>query len=174
MGLSRRNFVIAGTVLATIPITACSAQTRENGDARLPADGQGPAGAGLSMAIHRDPGCPCCDKWAELARAAGYQVTIADDPAIAERKRKWGVPQDLWSCHTTEAGGFVFEGHVPLESVARLLAGGDRSTVGLAVAGMPLGSPGMETASGAVQPYQVIAFYRSGERRVFAEYGRTG
>lgn len=174
MDLSRRKFLAAGTVLATVPMVACSAQPQQNGDAPRAVDGEVPPGAAVVMAIHRDPGCPCCDGWADLARAAGYRVTVADDPAIAARKRRWGVPQDLWSCHTTEAGGFVFEGHVPFDSVARLLASGDRSTVGLAVAGMPLGSPGMETASGTVEPYEVIAFDRSGGRRVFAEYGRAG
>lgn len=173
MELSRRTFLAAGTVLATMPAIACSAQAPRDGAAQATKGGSAVA-KGLAMRIHRDPGCPCCDAWADLARAAGYQVAIADDPEIHARKRKLGVPEDLWSCHTTEVGGFALEGHVPLESLERLLKSGDRSVAGLAVAGMPIGSPGMESPSGTVQPYQVIAFGRAGERTVFAEYGREG
>lgn len=169
MGLSRRKFLAAGAVLVTVPAMACSAKTGDG------AAGQGTGAPALrpTLAMHRDPGCSCCEGWAAHARAAGYAVTIADDPEIAARKRRLGIPPDLWSCHTVEGAGFAFEGHVPLDSVTRLLDSGDTAIAGLAVAGMPLGSPGMETASGTVQPYQVIAFGRSGERSVFAEVGKA-
>lgn len=162
MHLSRRTLLVAGAALAIAPAAACSAQPPSEGDA------PSPQRAGIAMAIHRDPGCPCCDEWAALARKAGYAVTVADDPDIAARKRRLGVPDDLRSCHTTEVGGYVLEGHVPFESLERLLASGDRAIAGLAVAGMPLGSPGME-AGGRADAYRVIAFDRTGKRRVFAE-----
>lgn len=173
MIISRRKLLAAGVVLVTVPTIACSAKTSDDGATQQTAT-EPAAGRALAMKVYKDPGCPCCDDWAAIARAAGYQVSIADDPAIADRKRRLGVPEDLWSCHTTEVGGFVLEGHVPLESLERLLASDDRTIAGLAVAGMPAGSPGMETASGAVQPYQVIAFGRSGERAVFADFPARG
>jgi hypothetical protein len=168
MIITRRNLLAAGAVLITVPAIACSAQPADSAD-RQPSPAEPPRAQSLAMTIHRDPGCPCCDKWAELARKAGYQVSIADDPAIADRKRRLGVPEDLWSCHTVEVGGLVFEGHVPLESVDRLLNDRDPGIIGLAVAGMPLGSPGMET-NGATEAFEVIAFDRAGKRRVFTNY----
>jgi len=156
-----------GAVLITVPTIACSAQPADSED-RHPSAAEPPRSQPLAMTIYRDPGCPCCDKWAELARKAGYQVSIADDPAIADRKRRLGVPEDLWSCHTVEVSGLVFEGHVPLEDVDRLLKNHDAGVIGLAVAGMPLGSPGME-ANGAAEAFEVIAFDRTG-RGVFANY----
>jgi hypothetical protein len=168
MILTRRTVLAAGAVLITVPAIACSAQPA--GDDRRQA-ASGPVGQtrALAMTIHRNPGCACCDTWAALATKAGYAVSIADDPAIADRKRKLGVPDDLWSCHTAEVGGVILEGHVPLESLARLLGNRDHQIVGLAVAGMPLGSPGME-ANGTVEPYDVVAFGRDRMRRVFARY----
>lgn len=117
----------------------------------------------------RDPGCPCCEQWAEhLHHELGYQVTAQDEPQIAAIKVSRGVPKDLASCHTMEVEGYVIEGHVPAREIRRLLAERPNEVKGLAVAGMPMGSPGME-AGGRVQPYQVIAFGDFG-RRVFASY----
>jgi hypothetical protein len=168
MAVSRRTFVAVGAAAISVPVFACSAETPRQ--AAKAADAEPSAAPRrLAMQVHKDPGCPCCDAWADHARRAGYEVSIAEDPQIAERKRKLGVPADLWSCHTTEVAGFVLEGHVPMDSVRRLLDGDDSGIAGLAVAGMPLGSPGME-AGGRQDSYQVIAFGRSGGRRVFAEY----
>jgi hypothetical protein len=117
----------------------------------------------------RDPGCPCCEKWAaHLQRELGYEVTAQDEPDIAAVKRAKGLPDDLASCHTMEVEGYVIEGHVPAREIRRLLAERPEGVKGLAVAGMPLGSPGME-AGDRVQPYQVVAFGDFG-RRVFATY----
>lgn len=168
MNISRRNFLAVGAVLVTIPAIACSAQSPQNDDQQPPGS-KAPSTRVLAMEMHRDPGCPCCEDWADLARKAGYRVSIADDPDIAARKRRLGVPEDLWSCHTTEVESFVLEGHVPLETFERLLKSGDHTIVGLAVAGMPLGSPGM-AAGATLEAYEVIAFGRSGERQVFASY----
>ena len=92
---------------------------------------------------------------------------LAGGRADVEQARL-GVPADLVSCHTAVIGGYVIEGHVPARDIARLLEQRPKGVKGLAVAGMPLGSPGME-AGGRVQPYQVIAFGDAG-RRVFANY----
>ncbi len=82
-------------------------------------------------------------------------------------KRRLGVPEELGSCHTAEIAGLVIEGHVPLEDVARLVRERPAGTKGIAVPGMPLGSPGMEVPDGTTQPYQVIAFDAAGNLSVF-------
>ena len=117
----------------------------------------------------RDPGCPCCEDWAAHVREElNFEVTARDEPAIAEVKAQRGVPAGLASCHTMEIEGYVIEGHVPAREIRRLLAEKPEDVRGLAVAGMALGSPGME-AGGRAQPYQVIAFGDFGQR-VFASY----
>ena len=87
---------------------------------------------------------------------------------MAALKTAKGVPQDLWSCHTMEVDGYIIEGHVPADAVAKLLRERPEGVAGLAVPGMPLGSPGMELGD-QVQPYDVIAFGPGG-RSVFASY----
>ncbi|MGB3407704.1 MAG: DUF411 domain-containing protein [Jannaschia sp.] len=100
------------------------------------------AAGSVAMHVHKSPGCGCCEGWADLARSAGYDVTVTEMADVDATKDGLGVPDALWSCHTVEVGGYVLEGHVPFEAVAALLA--DRPDVaGLAVPGMPMGSPGM-------------------------------
>jgi hypothetical protein len=81
------------------------------------------------------------------------------------------VPADLASCHTTTVGGYVVEGHVPLDQVARLLRERPTGIRGIAVPGMPAGSPGMETPDGSVEPYQVIAFDAQGRTSIYHTVG---
>lgn len=119
--------------------------------------------------MFRDPQCGCGKGWAKHVRAGlDHEVTVHDDRPMAEVKAELGVPGDLYSCHTMEVAGYVIEGHVPAREIARLLKERPEGIDGLAVAGMPLGSPGME-AGGSVQPYQVIAFGPAG-KRVYASY----
>jgi hypothetical protein len=101
-------------------------------------------------------------------RAAGFPVKTNDTEALRPIKRRLGVPADLHSCHTAEVEGYVVEGHVPADLVDRLLR--ERPKIaGLAVPGMPVGSPGMESPGMAAQPYQVLAFDRAGKVTVFAK-----
>lgn len=119
--------------------------------------------------MFRDPGCGCCLNWAAHAeRGMKAKVTAVDTSDMAKVKARHGVPQDLWSCHTTEIDGYVIEGHVPAEAIAKLLRERPAGITGLAVPGMPLGSPGME-AGNRIQPFDVIAFGPGG-RKVFASY----
>jgi hypothetical protein len=119
--------------------------------------------------LFRDPNCGCCEKWADHVQDE-HEVEIPEVTTqdMAQVKTANGVPQDLWSCHTMIVGGYVIEGHVPAADIARLLAERPEGVEGLAVAGMPLGSPGME-AGNRKQAYQVIAFGKKG-RSVFASY----
>ena len=124
--------------------------------------------AAPKIKVTRDPGCGCCEAWADHLKANGFAVTIVDDPKINRLKAKLGVPSDLASCHTAEVEGYVVEGHVPAGAIKRLLA--QRPKVkGLAVPGMPVGSPGMEVEGRPPETYSVMAFGPSG-KTVFARY----
>lgn len=101
----------------------------------------------------------------------GYAVTVEDVQDLTAVKSEYQVPIELQSCHTAIVDGYVIEGHVPVSDVERLLD--ERpDVIGLAVPGMPIGSPGMEVEGAADQPYDVIAFDERGDWQIFASYGR--
>ena len=111
--------------------------------------------AEADIVVHKDPNCGCCSAWIEHLRAAGYSVDAQDTTDLARVKRQHGIPPELASCHTAIIGGYVIEGHVPAAAIRRLLT--ERPDAkGLAVPGMPVGSPGME--GGTPQPYAVVLF----------------
>jgi len=121
--------------------------------------------------MFRDPACGCCLKWADhIEHGMDAKIVSVDTKEIAKIKTDQGVPLHLRSCHTMLIEGYVIEGHVPASAIERLLRERPKGVKGLAVPGMPLGSPGME-AGGRIQPYQVIAF-GNGNPRVFASYPR--
>ena len=128
-----------------------------------------PARAATSMHVHTAPSCGCCHAWADLARARGHAVTVSELVDPDAEKAALGVPPELASCHTVEADGYVFEGHVPFEALDAVLR--DRPAIaGLAVPGMPMGSPGMGDDPSA--RYDVIAFSGdAGAGRVFYRAG---
>ncbi len=124
----------------------------------------GPVRAAPAVTVHKDPQCGCCGAWAAHLRRAGFAVTETPTADMEAVKARAGVPDALRSCHTAFVDGFVLEGHVPAELVERLLR--ERpSVIGLAVPGMPMGSPGMEGPE--PEPYDGIAFDRSGASRIF-------
>ena len=162
-GLSRRDLVAALAGLTTIAIAGCSrSPTSKASESSVNAVAR-PA----SMTVYRDPSCGCCEAWAEIARQAGYQVSVVDRSDMPAIKTRLGVPEALASCHTTTVGGYALEGHVPLEDVARLMERQPKGIRGLAVAGMPRGSPGMEMRDGAKDAFQVMAFDAAGNTSVF-------
>jgi hypothetical protein len=116
--------------------------------------------------VWKSPTCGCCEGWVEHLRAAGYPVQIEDVMDIAAIKREKGVPAELHACHTAMVDGYLVEGHVPADVVDRMLS--ERPMMaGIAVPGMPVGSPGMEVPGTPAQPYEVIAFTAHGEKRVY-------
>lgn len=119
------------------------------------------------ITVFRDPNCGCCSLWAERARKAGYDVRMADRPDMASIKQSYGVPTELASCHTSVVGDYVVEGHVPVEDFERLLRERPTNTKGIAVAGMPTGSPGMESPDGTKEPFDVVAFGADGRTRIY-------
>lgn len=118
-----------------------------------------PALAAGDILMHRDPGCGCCEQWAARVRQAfGRNVRIVDDANRTAFQQQVGLPANLVSCHTAIVDGMAFEGHVPIADMRRVLASRPKGVRGLAVAGMPIGSPGMEVPGVRAQRYNVIAF----------------
>ncbi len=116
--------------------------------------------------VTKDPNCGCCSLWVDHLRANGFTVSVHNTPHMRAVKAKLGVPSKLVSCHTAEIGSYVIEGHVPADAIKRLLAEAPAGR-GLAVPGMPLGSPGME--GGTPEAYEVFLF-GDGQTRVFARF----
>ena len=126
--------------------------------------------AATDIVMHRDPGCGCCEKWAAHVRKKfGRAVKVVDDANRAALHKQLGMPASLASCHTAIIDGIAFEGHVPIADMQRLLAAKTKGVRGLAVAGMPLGSPGMEAPGYPPERYNVIAF-GAGKTSVFAKH----
>ncbi len=132
-----------------------------------------PAGAqGLpKVVVTKDPTCGCCGAWADHLRAAGFPVEVVETRELNRVKAHLGVPPDLASCHTAQVQGYVIEGHVPADEIRRLLAERPEAA-GLAVPGMPMGSPGMEMAGMEPDAYEVVMFGPRG-RSTFARYRGT-
>jgi hypothetical protein len=131
--------------------------------------GQAFAQAALpKIVVSKDPTCGCCTGWVDHLRQAGFVAEVIETPEINRVKVRLGVPNDLASCHTAEIGGYVIEGHVPAETIKRLLAEKPAGK-GLAVAGMPMGSPGMEMEGMTPGTYEVVLFGPS-SRQTFARY----
>jgi len=119
--------------------------------------------------VYKDATCGCCAKWVEHLEENGFTVRSTNTGALAAFKTSHGVPPQVRSCHTALVDGYVLEGHVPAAEVRRLLK--ERPPIaGLAVAGMPIGSPGMEVAGAQTQPYDVTAFDKQGATSAFASY----
>ncbi len=121
------------------------------------------------ITVYRQAGCNCCGKWAQLLRDAGHVVAVNEVANMSELKTRLGVPDALASCHTAVVDGYVIEGHVPVADVERLIAE-KPAAKGLAVPGMPIGSPGMEVEGEPAETYDVTLFGANGERSVFATH----
>jgi len=113
------------------------------------------------ITVHKDPDCGCCTGWVQHLQKAAFRTNVLETKELDAVKRKLGVPDDLAACHTAEVSGYVIEGHVPAIALKRFLAE-KPNAMGLAVPGMPIGSPGM--SGGNPEPYEVILFDSAGRR----------
>lgn len=150
---TRRRLLASAAALATAALLPARAS------ARTPA-----------MHVLKDPACGCCSAWIDILRAAGFEITVepSDGAALARYKAEHGIPPGLVSCHTGRIAGYTIEGHVPATEIRRLLR--ERpDAVGLAVPGMPYGSPGMGPESRR-EAYAVHLVRRDGSSEVFARY----
>jgi hypothetical protein len=121
------------------------------------------------LAVHRSPGCGCCEEWAQNMRAAGFDMTIEDDPNLDARRASLGIPAELASCHIALADGYAFEGHIPAADVLKFLHARPVGAIGLVVPGMPAGSPGMGP-EGSGRPYDLLLLTVSAAPTVYATH----
>jgi hypothetical protein len=148
---SRRAVVASAAALGLLPAVSAFAQ-------------------GPEVHVAKDPNCPCCKDWVGILQEAGFAVTVEEmEPDALERhKTALGVPVDMRSCHTGVTDGYALEGHVPVADIRRLLDERPEA-VGLAVPGMPYGSPGMGPEE-AREAYDVFLIRKDGTTEVFASY----
>ena len=148
----RRFALTFATLLLLVPAVGTTAQNRQ-----------------LAVEVYKDPACGCCSKWIDHLRSHGFTARAIDTDKMDQIKTSRGVPRQARSCHTAIVGGYVVEGHVPAADIQRLLK--ERPAIlGIAVPGMPIGSPGMEVPGMKAQPFDVIAFSKDGSIRVFASH----
>jgi hypothetical protein len=125
------------------------------------------ADAPPTVEVWKNPTCGCCTKWIEHLERAGFDVVAHHVADVADARAALGVPQRYAACHTARIAGYAIEGHVPAADIRRLIAERPSST-GLAVPGMPAGSPGMEGAY--TVPFQTLLINRDGGTTVFSEH----
>lgn len=133
-----------------------------------------PAAGGTALPqleVFKSPHCGCCGAWVDHMKAAGFpvKVNLVEDTTVA--RKRMGLPDEFGSCHTALVAGYAIEGHVPADEVKRLLAQRP-DAIGLAVPGMPPGSPGMEMGS-RKDPYKVYLIDKGGRGTVFASYPKA-
>ena len=156
----RRSFLLAFVAILT---TACSSAEAAPDGAISEATTPNPDLP--SVLVYKSPTCGCCNGWVEHMERAGFVVDARNTTDLMTIKREGGVPPQMSSCRTAIIDGYVVEGHVPAEQVKQLLA--ERPQIaGIAVPGMPIGSPGMEGPN--PKPYQVLSFTHTGEAEAFA------
>jgi len=130
----------------------------------------GPAEARApQITVYKDPYCGCCTAWVEHVKAAGFVATVVETADLAAVRAKHGLPVSVASCHTGVVDTYAIEGHVPAADITRLLARKPKAR-GLAVPGMPVGSPGMEAPDGSREPFDVLLVRQDGTTEVFARH----
>ena len=128
----------------------------------------------LAITVHKTPTCGCCSKWVDHLKEDNFEVTVVDHDDLSDIKQQYGVPQRLHSCHTAVVNGLFVEGHVPARDIRRLVELAPHSAAnikGVAVGGMPLGSPGMEM-NGQMDKFDVVMIDEFGDDIVLASYGK--
>jgi hypothetical protein len=147
--LTRRSVVFAGAVTLLQAGTVFAAEEKV-------------------ITVHRDPECGGCSGWVQHLQQAGFRTNVLEARDLDAVKKRLGVPDDLAACHTAEVAGYIIEGHVPAAALTRFLAEKPNAR-GLAVPGMPIGSPGME--GGKPEKYDVVLFGQNGRRTYMSFIG---
>lgn len=162
--LARALAVGAAALLVTGAVAACTSDSGSD-----PSDEVTGATTGVQTAlveVHAAPGCGCCAGWEEYMESHGFAVESTEDPNLTDFKAARGIPAEAQSCHTSVIDGYTVEGHVPIEAIRDLLA--DRPDIdGIALPGMPSGSPGMPGEK--LAPFEVLAL-DEGATSLFGEY----
>jgi hypothetical protein len=164
-----KKTTLFGTLLLSgLMLVACDASTGTVGGVG-PKAAASVAKAAPEIVMYKSPSCECCTGWAEHLRQAGFTVTVNKHEDMDAIKAKYGVPENLASCHTAIVDGYVIEGHVPAADVVRLLKERPEVT-GLTAPGMPMQSPGMQAEGLQPENYSVLSFDKNGSSRVFTRY----
>lgn len=164
--MKKQNKISVGRIgkigfLAIFFLAACSAPVADQQASNLEQTSM--------VTIYKSATCGCCSKWSEYLEENGFAVLVEEVQDFAAVKDQYEVPLQLRSCHTAILDGYVIEGHVPVSEIERLLD--ERpNVIGIAVPGMPPGSPGMEVEGLEFGTFDVIAFDWSGNTEVFASY----
>ena len=121
--------------------------------------------------LYKDPNCECCNKWADYMDKNGFPLTIkkVNHHQMISIKEKYHIPFEFQSCHTAIINNYVFEGHIPVEDIKKFLKKPPRDSLGLAVPGMPIGSPGMEQST-FIEPYNVYLIKKNGDTAVWNQH----
>ena len=157
-----RSFAIVAMLFPLV--VACSRSVDVDSASGLTASASLPA-----MIVHKSESCSCCEAWVTHVRLAGFPVEVRNEANLNPIKERLGVPAGKGSCHTAEIDGYVIEGHVPVADIQKLLR--ERPDArGLVVAGMPVGSPGMEAPDGSADAFAVELVARDGSTRPYSQY----
>ncbi len=149
--MERRTVLQAVVLLGTMPVIAIAGT-----EARV-------------IDVYKSASCGCCTAWVDHLRESGFEVKTHNVPNTAAYRTRYGIPSSLGSCHTATIGVYALEGHVPAGDIRRLLAERPKAA-GLAVPGMPMGSPGMEMPGMAADAYDVLLVKRDGSHTVYRRY----
>ena len=177
MKLITRQQRIALIIGAVVGIVGCSKdpsppQTPAAAETPAPASGANPTTLAsnnsdlIPIKVYKDPSCGCCKDWVKHLEANGFKVETMDMPDMSMVKQKYGVKPEIQACHTATVGGYVVEGHVPADVIKQMLKE-KPEIAGVAVPGMPQGSPGMDGAT--KERYNVLTFDRAGRTTVYAQ-----
>ena len=159
MTITRREWLVQmmGSIAGAAALSALLSESAHAGVPRI-------------LMVYKDPNCGCCAKWITHIKANGLAPVVQDRKDMDALKDSLGIPMALRSCHTMVAGTLLIEGHVPADDVKKFIASAPRGVLGIAVPGMPTGSPGMEMGT-RKDKYDVIAFGPDGKTHVFATHG---
>jgi hypothetical protein len=147
MNVTRRGVLLGGAGFASLVVAR-----------------RGSAAEPVHISVTKAPGCTCCEGWANHLRSAGFTVSVVESSELATIKTRLGIPADLHACHTAQVAQYVLEGHVPAVAVEYLLHEKPENVTGLAVPGMPVGSPGMEVEGATPEEYSVFVFGPTGRK----------
>jgi hypothetical protein len=156
-----RKLVMSGLVSGVLMLMSCTVSTALLGQTQQVA-------LATEMTVFHSPTCSCCGQWIEHMQAAGFTVKDEITEDMAAIKQQYGVPAPLASCHTALVNSYIVEGHIPAADVQRLLTE-HPNVAGIAVPGMPIGSPGMESGD-YQEPYTVFSFTQDGATEPFQEH----
>lgn len=172
MILRNHGATLALAGILTIGLTACGGSAEgETADYAAP-EPVADAAYAETLVVYKTSACECCGRWVDHMETSGFEVEVHElsQEELTALKADKGITPDLASCHTAEIAGYLVEGHVPAEDLQRLLSEKPEGVKGIAVPGMPIGSPGMEMEGRPAEEYETVVFNAAGEQKDFAQH----